>query len=121
MGGQHAQKPQNIHGLTGVRGRTLCRRPQCRRPVDEHALETLHCPNSDTALSLSPLHRGASQSFTEDEITWVVQVLKMLRNGADVQVLRRMVSTREAGLIEGKFIRMQKSVATRMRLQKETP
>ena len=121
MGGQHIQPPQNIHGIAGVRGRTLCRHPQCRRPVDEHALGTLRCPTVDSLLSLHQHHRGASQSFVVDEITWMVQLLKTLRNGADVQVLRRMVSAREAGLIEGKFIRMQKAVASRARLQKETP
>ncbi len=108
----------NVHGLEGVRGTTRCRHRACRRPVDDHALGTLACPNdSGKTLWLHVIHKGASQSFLQDEIRWGEKLLKTLRNGSDPRTLHDLMRRPEANRVQRKFQHMATIIEAREKLQ----
>jgi hypothetical protein len=112
------RKALNVHGLEGVRGTTRCRRPTCRAPVDAHARETLACPGDPygRSLSIHVPHKGASQSFLQDEVRWCVLLFKALRNGKDPRTLHNLLRRPEGLRVQRKFQHMESITNARARL-----
>lgn len=87
--------------MTDSRPTTPCRR--CGRAHADHEAN-LRCPDGTGRTWLGKQHKGASQSFSEDEIVWLDAVLKMLQRRGDTKQLARRA---EIGTISRKVAVMK--------------
>lgn len=87
--------------MTDPRPATPCRR--CGRGYADHEANR-RCPDGSGRTWLGKQHKGASQSFSEDEVVWLDTVLKTLQRRGDT---KQLATRAEIGTIARKVTVMK--------------